>query len=516
MAGQRVIVVGAGVGGLVAAALAARDGFDVTVVEAAATPGGKLRALPVGSAQIDAGPTVFTMRSVFDAVFEACGERLDDHVSLTPAHTLARHAWRDGSTLDLFADPEASTDAIGRFAGADAARGYTSFRREAARIYNIVDRPFLHSAKTGPVGLCRSIGLGHIGDLLAIRPYESMWKVIGEHFADARLRQLFGRYATYCGSDPFRTPATLMLIAHVEASGVWLVAGGMHHLAHELAGLAERAGVKFRYGARVDEILCARGRCAGVTLTGGERIDADSVILNADPAALATGRFGKRASASAAAIAPKHRSMSALVTIATAKATGHELKRHNVLFSDDYHAEFAALRSGRVPPDPSVYLCAQDRQEGPTGLSSERFQVIVNAPANGDTHHYTEQEIEICKTQMLTSLARCGVHLTVDALSVQTPNDFETLNRSTGGALYGRASHGWAASFRRQGTRTRMPGLYCAGGSTHPGAGIPMAALSGRLAVECLHSDRASTARFRRGGTAGGMSTRSAMTDATA
>ncbi len=500
---EKVVVVGAGVGGLVTAALAAARGFDVTVVEAAATPGGKLRAVAVGDIPVDAGPTVFTLRDVFDEIFAECGQSLDDHISLTPLTTLARHFWRDDTSLDLFADPHASENAIGIFAGSAAVTGYRSFRAEAARIFNVIDRPFLRSAKTGPLGLCRNIGLGRIGDLLAIRPYESLWKVLGEHFSDPRLRQLFARYATYCGSDPFRTPATLMLIAHVEASGVWRIEGGMHRLAGALASLAERAGCTIRYGTSVDRITTSSGRASGVILAGGEQLAADRVVVNADPAALASGRFGPTAARSIGGVRRRNRSLSAMVWLAKGPATGHPLDHHNVMFSNDYRAEFDALKSGRIPSDPSIYLCNQG-----AGAS----QIIVNAPANGDTHHYTEEEIDLCRNRMLASLAQCGVTLSPDHLSVLTPNDFDSLNPSTGGALYGRASHGWAASFLRQGTRTRMPGLYCVGGSTHPGAGVPMAALSGRLAVECLLSDRASTVRSRRAATAGGTSTQSVTT----
>jgi 1-hydroxycarotenoid 3,4-desaturase len=496
---ERVVIVGAGVGGLVSAALLATRGLDVTVLESEATPGGKLRAID----GIDAGPTVFTMRDVFDQIFADCGAQLDDHLTLTPAATLARHAWSDGGTLDLFADPQASENAIAAFAGADAVPGYRRFRREAKRIHDALDRPFLRASRTDPLTLGWRMGLAGFADYCTLRPYTSLWRALGSYFPDPRLRQLFGRYTTYCGSSPFRTPATLMLIADVEAQGVWLVDGGMNKLGSALAALAERAGAKLRYGERVAEVLSARGRAAGVATANGEHIAADKIIINADPAALGAGRFGAAAACAVGATPVRARSQSALVWLAKGSTSGLPLTTHNVFFSDDYRAEFDAIARGQVPQSPSVYVCAQE---------NDGFQIIVNAPANGDTHRYTPQETDRCTTQMLATLERCGVSLGPRSLSVLTPNDFERLNPSTGGALYGRASHGWAASFRRQGSRTRMPGLYCAGGSTHPGAGVPMAALSGRLASEALLSDRVSTATSRPAVTAGGMSTRSPTT----
>lgn len=499
---ERVVIVGAGVGGLVSAALLATRGFDVTVLESEATPGGKLRAID----GIDAGPTVFTMRDVFDQVFEDCGASLEDHLTLTSAAVLARHAWGDGSTLDLFADPQASEAAIADFAGAGAAHGYRRFRTEAKRIRTALDRSFLRASKTDPLTLGWRMGLSGFADYCTLRPYTSLWRALGSYFPDPRLRQLFGRYTTYCGSSPFRTPATLMLIADVEAQGVWLVEGGMHRLGSALAALAERAGAKLRYGEPVAEVVSEGGRVAGVLTATGERIVADRVIVNADPAALGTGRFGAAASRAVGAMPVSARSQSALVWLAMGTTTGLPLTRHNVFFSDNYRAEFDAIARGALPNAPSAYVCAQE---------NDAYQIIVNAPPNGDTHSYTPQEIETCQSHMMATLERCGLTLSPTSLSVLTPNDFERLNPSTGGALYGRASHGWAASFRRQGSRTRMPGLYCAGGSTHPGAGVPMAALSGRLACEALLSDRASTATSGRGAIAGGMSTRSATTAGT-
>ena len=517
MGGEQVVVIGAGVGGLVAAALLAQRGLDVTVVEAAAGPGGKLRAIPLDGEPVDAGPTVFTLREVFAQVFTACGESLDDHLSARPARILARHAW-GGERLDLHADPQASEAAIGAFAGAAAARGYRAFRAEAKRLYEALDRPFLRDTQTNPMTLGWRMGLSGLRDYLTLRPYTSLWRALGGYFPDPRLRQLFGRYATYCGSSPFGTPATLMLIAHVEAQGVWLVDGGMHRLALALEGLARRRGARFRYGAPVREVVVQRGKAAGIVLAGGERIAADRVVCNADPAAIGDGAFGKAASRAVARVQPARRSLSAMVWTARARALGFPLARHNVFFSDDYPAEFAALAAGHLADAPSVYLCAQDRGDDGAAAPAgpERVQIIVNAPPTGDGGGLTQAEIERCTSRMQAAVSRAGLSLDLgDSAVLTTPRDFEALCPRTGGALYGPASHGWAASFRRQGSRTRIPGLYCAGGSTHPGAGVPMAALSAIQAVECLLKDRALMSPWIRAAMPGGMSTPRARTAAT-
>lgn len=511
----QTIVIGAGIGGLVCALLLATRGKKVTVIEKEAKPGGKVRQLPVNGAMIDAGPTVFTMRSVFDAIFEAAGSCTEDHLKVTKADLLARHAWDRDQRIDLYADYERSCAAIGAFAGAKAERGYRSFSAEAKRIFDILDRPFLRNSKTYPPGLMWRIGLWKVADLIAIRPYESLWKVLKEHFDDPRLLQLFGRYTTYCGSSPFRTPATLMLIAHVEAQGVWAIEGGMSALAAALEKLARQKGVVFRYGQSVARIAVKGRRVTGIELANGERLASTSVVFNGDPAALGAGLLGDEARA-VRTVPDKARSLSALVWLAKSRTSGFDLAHHNVFFSPDYAAEFRDIRGGKPPANPTAYVCALDRGAGEAPTGPERLQVIVNAPANGDRHTASPEERDQCTSNMLNRLSACGLELE-ESLRHQlvTPSDFANLFPGTGGALYGRASHGWAASFLRPGSRTAIHGLYCAGGATHPGAGVPMAALSGVQASEALLSDQRSTLWSHRKAIAGGMSTRSAMMRAT-
>ncbi len=495
---DRVIVVGAGIGGLACAAELATRGHDVTLVERAGNIGGKLREVEVGGRRLDAGPTVFTMRWVFDELFAELGSRLEDHLTLRPAEALARHAWSADERLDLFADIDRSVAAIAAFSSAAEGERYRAFCSRAESIYRTLEAPFLRGSRPTPVSLAARVGWRGLPSLLRISPFATLWSSLGEHFHDARLQQLFGRYATYCGSSPFLAPATLMLVAHVEREGVWRVEGGMHRIAVALAGLLERAGGRLRLGNGAREILVVHGRAAGVVLDDGETLHADAVVFNGDVAALGAGLLGVDAVAGAARVAgTARRSQSALTWNVVAPTSGFDLLRHNVFFGRDYRDEFDAVFSrGELPPDPTVYVCAQDRESG-TDVApgdAERLLCLVNAPARGDLAPLTATEISTCEQRMTNVLARCGLRLdTTTANTVlTTPTDFARMFPGSGGALYGQASHGWAASFSRPGARSRLAGLYLAGGTVHPGPGLPMAVLSGRQAAASVQADRRS------------------------
>lgn len=515
---ERAVVIGAGIGGLVAAALLSARGKAVTVIEKEMAPGGKMRQLSPAGRPIDAGPTVFTMRWVFEEIFAAAGGDLEADVLLSPLTILARHAWLDGSRLDLHADREASAAAIADFSGPDEGNRFMRFARQAEATYRTLETPFLRGTRTTPAGLTWRIGPTNIAAMASIRPFSSFWAQLGRHFTDPRLRQLFGRYATYTGASPFAAPATLMLIAHVEQQGVWTVRGGMHAVARALERLARAHGAEFRYGHACRAIETSNGRVSGIILDTGERIPADWVLANCDPSAIGTGLLGNAAAAAAPVVQSRDRSLSALCWVIDAPTEGFPLARHNVFFSEDYEREFAEMtRSGRPAADATVYVCAQDRDEPGTVFeagSPERLQIIVNAPARGDADPMSEEEIAACQARMFARLEASGLRIENHngQQRLTTPAQFDRLFPATGGALYGRATHGWAAAFRRPGARTAIPGLYLAGGATHPGAGVPMAALSGCRAAESILADSISTRRSRPAATDGGISTRSATT----
>jgi 1-hydroxycarotenoid 3,4-desaturase len=512
----RVIVIGAGIGGLVSALLLAQQGHAVTLLEAARGPGGKMHRLQVDGALVDAGPTVFTMRWVFEQILDAAGSSLAALPSLTPLDVLARHAWRGHDRgLDLHADPARSVAAVGEFSGAAEARRFEAFCREARALYASLERPYLKAPRPSLGSMVRDLGPRGLAALAALGPLSSLWRVLGRRFEDPRLRQLFGRYATYCGASPWLAPATLMLVAQVEMAGVWSVDGGMQALAQAFARLAAERGAVLRYGEPVSRILLDGGRASGVQLASGETLAADAVVFNGDPQALVQGLLGDEVRRAVPRLPRARRSLSAVTWAVHAPTTGFALERHNVFFDDDYAGEFDEIfRQRRLPRQGTVYVCAQDRGAGPAPApgQAERLLCLVNAPADGDRQAFDDKEIDPCEYGSLGLMRACGLRIGATAKQVRrtTPRDFERRFPATGGALYGQATHGWWTAFRRPGSATAIPGLFLAGGGVHPGPGVPMAALSGQLAAAALTAHLASTSRWRREPTSGGTSTRSA------
>ena len=516
---RHVVIIGAGVGGLTAAIRLAAMGVEVTVVESAAAPGGKMREVMAGGAPIDSGPTVFTMRWVFDELAADVGLSLDDYIKCQPTQTLARHGWSDGARLDLFADLDQSVAAIAAFSGAQDALAYRAFAARAQGIYATLKDSFIRASRPNLFQLSRRIGFSRLGELMRLSPYSTLADALAGSFHDPRLRQLFARYATYCGSSPYAAPATLMLVAHVEREGVWLVGGGMQRLAVGLAAMAQRCGATLLYNRRAARILVEGGRACGVELADGQRLAADAVIMNGDLSALGAGLLGPDVTGAVPMTPIKARSLSAITWSMQAKTQGFPLLRHNVFFSDAYRAEFDdILIHGRPPRAPTVYVCAQDRGDPSRAPGaqpqSERLFCLINAPANEDGAPLQPSDLRSCEDATFRHLERCGLTVTpVEGARVMTtPADFAQMFPASRGALYGPAQNGWMACFARPGARTRLPGLYVAGGGVHPGPGVPMAALSGRQAALSVMTDLGSTAPFHPAATPGGLSLRPATT----
>lgn len=487
---EQVVVIGAGMGGLAAAIRLAASGVAVTLIEAAATPGGKMRCLPTEAGPVDAGPTVLTMRSTFDDLFSVAGERLDDHLTLLAQPVLARHWWPDGSRLDLTGDRETDAAAVAALSGHDQAAAFRRFDALAQGLHDAFDAPLMRASQPRAAAILRAVAT-RPALWPALLPGMTLTRLLRRQFRDPRLVQLFARYATYVGGRPDHSPAVLALIWRAEANGVWAVQDGMYRLAEALAALAARRGVTLRYGARARRIIRQGGRVTGVQLEMGETLPCRACIHAGDPAALTSGRLGEGLERSLPKTATQPRSLSAWVWSFAATPDGplaRDLLHHNVFFPNDTAQEFGPIGRGNMPDTPTLYLCAEDRAAGPVPQGPERFEIIINAPAGRPDQ---PEDFARCQARTFLTLRRMGLWFSPEPgpQALTTPAMLDRLFPGSGGAIYGRSPEGTFAAFQRPPARTSVPGLYLAGGGAHPGAGVPMAALSGKHAAEAVLAD---------------------------
>lgn len=482
----KILIVGAGIGGLTAALELAHRGLDVTVLEKSDAPGGKIRTIKVNGAAIDSGPTVFTMRWIFEQLFTDCSESFSTEFELEALDILARHSWGE-APLDLYANTQKSADAIGQFAGARQAQLFLEFCKTAKKVYETLNGPFIESPRPNLLGMMSSLGVTKGKVLWDIGPFNNLWSSLASYFPDPRLHQLFGRYATYCGSSPYLAPATLMLIAEVEMKGVWSIKGGMTKIPEVIAGLAQKKGCHFQYGTEVQSLQFSGAKVSGVQLTSGEVIECDYLIFNGDIKALQRGLLGEKANTAIPQSLKQTDSLSAVTWSMRVRTSGFPLVRHNVFFNQPYQSEFTDIFEKRkLPESPTVYICAQDRTDFANQTNDyERLFCLVNAPANGD-NQFDDEEIEQCEQKVFSLMRQYGLQLQDAQITRTSPQQFAKLFPGRGGALYGQATHGWMSSFQRLGSQSQIPNLLLAGGSTHPGPGVPMAAMSGRLAAATL------------------------------
>lgn len=349
---QRAVIIGAGTAGLACAVRLRAAGYAVTLLERHATVGGKIRTIASAAGPIDAGPTVLTMRHVFDDLFAQLGTRLEDHVTLVKQNELARHFWPDGSQLSLYADNEHTIGALRSFGGNDAVADFLKFTKRTRQLFAAFDAPMMQAPEPKLGTLAKHV-LRQPHLIPAMAPLSTLKSLLKRSFRDPRLRQLFGRYATYVGGSPTHAPAILSLIWQAEANGVWVVKGGMHQLTQALLQVLDANGVDTVTNAHVDQIEVEYGRATAIRLLDGTRLPCNVLVHAGDPRALATGALGPGTAHIAPQTASAKRSFSARVLSFAATPHGQDLAHHNVFFADDAIGEFRDLMAGACHETPA-------------------------------------------------------------------------------------------------------------------------------------------------------------------
>lgn len=474
---KRVLVIGGGLGGLAAAVRCAHAGCEVTVIDRQEEPGGKMCEYQWQGYRWDMGPSLLTMPHVLRELWEQCGARLENDVELIPLDNTCRYHWSDGTVVeenaDFWARPEVA-----------------AFLRHSHALYDLGANVFLHHPLSEWSRHLKLSTLGKLGHLPKMLDPRSLAATTERFFPDSpHLRQLFNRFATYNGSSPWLTPSAFHIIAGVQQRfGGWYARGGMVAIARALTTLARRKGVRFETGM---EALRIQRNGPGWTVfirppEGGavRPLNGDGIICNQDALA-ATQRFLDPG------FTPKRTlSSSGFVIAAALDTTFPDLDHHNIFFSDDYPAEFRAIfEEGESPRDPTIYICNSSHTDpGRAPAGGSNWFVLVNTPAlkpGADWERFASSYADT----ILSKLTRFGLpdprpHILHRKLF--TPADFAIRDLSHGGALYGYASHGSLASFLRPSMVSPQHGFVFAGGSTHPGGGVPLVLLSGQMAARLL------------------------------
>ncbi len=498
----RVVVVGAGLGGLAAAARLATLRHDVTVCEQADVVGGKLGVLQRDGFVVDTGPSLLTLPAVYRDLFLATGGPLEAEVPLVPVDPVCHYRFADGTELDM---PNVSRsrvaaawdDALGAGAGAD----WTAFSVRAGAIWDATRETFLESPLQGArtlVGQAR-----HVRDLRTVAPWRSLRDLGRQYLRHPHQRTFLDRYATYTGSDPRRAPAALATVPYVEQTfGAWYVPGGLRRLGDAVHARALDRGAKVRTAADVTGILLdgAGRRAVGVRLASGEELPADVVVANADAAHVYGDLLPRPAAAGPLrALRRATPSLSGFVLMLALRGRTPGLAHHTVLFPEDYDDEFDSVfgtgphrRSGPRPvPDPTVYVSAPDDPALRPDDDSEAWFVLVNAPRHdpdGGVDWDAPGLRETYADRVLAVMAARGLDVRDRVLwrELRTPADLERSTRSVGGSIYGTSSNGTRAAFLRPANRSPVPGLFLVGGSSHPGGGIPLVGLSAAIVAELV------------------------------
>jgi phytoene desaturase len=494
---KNIVVIGAGIGGMCAAARLARAGHTVSIYEASDRTGGKCRTEWIGRYAFDTGPSLLTIPAVYRDFFQRTGAHMGQVLEIEAVDPSFDYRFHDGTAL-TFANlsRKKTLENISATLGVEAADEWDSLLLRAEAMWGVAREPFIESELTTPLALIKR---RHIfRDLRIIAPRATL-----RDFAiqNPYLSKIMDRYATYSGSDPRKAPAVLSTIAFIEeAFGAWHIKGGIGTLSEKITERCEKVGVSIHLNSPIKEINLQGSSATGITLRDGRFIPADMVISNADAGltynTLITSnhRKVKKVRKQLSGLEPSLAGFSLLLGLKP--NSGEPLAHHTILFPENYDAEFDSIFTSKKPvTHPAIYLCSPHDPSMVKSEGHEAIFVLVNAPRHSEnpSEGFDWSDKEFAKSyanSIIDQIESQGISIRdrLEVLEMRTPLDLQESVMAPGGSIYGTSSNGPRAAFLRARNRSPIKNLYCVGGSAHPGGGLPLVGLSAEMVANAILS----------------------------
>ena len=492
----KISVVGAGIGGMSAAARLAKQGHQVTVFENSDQSGGKCRTEWFGDYAFDTGPSLLTLPAVFRDLFLKTGKRIEHVLDISPVDPAFNYNFADGSkvTFPNLSNPKTYQE-IEKSFGISASQSWRQIIERSEKMWEASRDSFIESELTSiwPLLLRKNL----INQINQISPFTSLRSLSEKLNLDPHLKMIIDRYATYTGSDPRSAPAVLLTIAFVESTfGAWHIKGGIGQLSVALEQRCRDLGVDFQFKSLVTKIVVERNKVEGLVLSDGKTIKSDLVVSNSDAEYTFNSLIGNEVS-SARGERRKLKSatkslagFSLLLGLDNSKSKPVDVDHHNVYFPENYDLEFDQIFTQKVPvTDPTIYLCAPKDSSMVKGADKEAWFVLVNAPrhepeSGWDWKHGGHEYAQ----KIISKMDDLGLNVTnrLDFMEYRTPADLENYAMAPGGSIYGTSSNSPVSAFLRARNRSKVKGLFCVGGSAHPGGGLPLVGISAEIVAKAI------------------------------
>jgi len=492
----KISVIGAGIGGMSAAARLAKQGHQVTVFENSDQSGGKCRTEWFGDYAFDTGPSLLTLPAVFRDLFLKTGKRIEHVLDISPVDPAFNYNFADGSkvTFPNLSNPKTYKE-IEKSFGISASEGWRQIIDRSEKMWEASRDSFIESELTSiwPLLLRKNL----INQINQISPFTSLRGLSEKLNLDPHLKMIIDRYATYTGSDPRSAPAVLLTIAFVESTfGAWHVKGGIGQLSVALEQRCRDLGVDFQFKSLVTKILVERNKVEGLVLNDGNVVHSDLVVSNSDAEYTFNSLIDNEVTSARSerkklkAATKSLAGFSLLLGLDNSKSKSVEINHHNVYFPENYDLEFDQIFTQKVPvTDPTIYLCAPTDSSMVRGADKEAWFVLVNAPrhepeSGWDWKHGGQEYAQ----KIINKMDNLGLNVTnrLDFMEYRTPADLEKYAMAPGGSIYGTSSNSPVSAFLRARNRSKVKGLFCVGGSAHPGGGLPLVGISAEIVAKAI------------------------------